>query len=345
MELVRIGVIGPGLAFTGLHVPVFAAHPQQFQVAGICGRTIERASEAAYQVGQALGYTPGVFASAGALLERADIDAVDIAVPIHLTAGYVRQALLAGRHVFAEKPVAASVEEGLELMRLAQQQKRVLFIGENFRYQHRFEQVHALVESGLVGEPVLYLLNDLHDTDPTSPYPATSWRREGAHLGGYLVDGGVHTVAGMRSMTRRCISRLSALSASFHPEWLSRQDDTLLVNLSFSDGLVGQLNLGYGAVEREGRQARLYGREGTLVLRSRYIEIWRRSQERPAETIPLEDNGPGFREEWLDFYAMLVDSHPWQDTALESLRDLQVVLLGMQAARATSVLEVPDITL
>jgi len=345
MKRIRIGAIGPGLAFQGLHVPIFKAYPEQFEVVGVCGRTIERASEAAHQVGQALGYQPEVFASALALLDRPGIDAVDVAVPIHLTAGYVRQALLAGKHVFAEKPVAASVEEGLELVHLAQQQGRVLFIGENFRYQSRFEQAHALVERGLVGEPILYLLNDLHDTDPNSSYPARSWRRAGAHHGGYLVDGGVHTVAGMRSMTRRRITRLSALSASFHPEWLSQQDDTLLINLSFSDGLVGQLNLGYGVVERESRQARLYGREGTLVLRSTGIEIWRRSQDQPAESIPLEDNGPGFREEWLDFYAMLVDSRPWQDTALESLRDLQVVLLGMQAARTASVLDVPDITL
>ena len=63
-----------------------------------------------------------------------DVDAVVIATPISTHYGLARRALLAGKHVFVEKPLAHTAQLAHQLVALAAAQKRILFTGHTFIY-------------------------------------------------------------------------------------------------------------------------------------------------------------------------------------------------------------------
>ena len=63
------------------------------------------------------------------VLNRDDIQGVAIATPAETHYGLAREAILAGKHVFVEKPMALHEREGQDLIKLANQNDRVVMVG------------------------------------------------------------------------------------------------------------------------------------------------------------------------------------------------------------------------
>ena len=80
-----------------------------------------------------------------------DLDAVVIATPISTHYALARRALLAGKHVFVEKPLAHTAQLAHQLVALAAAQKRILFTGHTFIYSPPVVKVKELIESGELG--------------------------------------------------------------------------------------------------------------------------------------------------------------------------------------------------
>ena len=81
-----------------------------------------------------------------------DIDAVAIAAPAVDHAALVRRALLAGKPVFVEKPLALQTAEAESLAALAQDRKLVLMVGHLLQYHPAFLKLKELVQAGEIGE-------------------------------------------------------------------------------------------------------------------------------------------------------------------------------------------------
>jgi predicted dehydrogenase len=75
------------------------------------------------------------------LLEDPDLDAIFIATPTITHHELGKQALQAGKHVMVEKPMTTSSRDALELVRLAEEQKRILMVGHVFEYNCAIEIV------------------------------------------------------------------------------------------------------------------------------------------------------------------------------------------------------------
>lgn len=86
------------------------------------------------------------------VLENPDIDAVVIATPAVTHAALSRQALLAGKDVFCEKPLALNYREADGLVRLAREQGRILMVGHILEYHPAVMQLRSLVDSGELGQ-------------------------------------------------------------------------------------------------------------------------------------------------------------------------------------------------
>lgn len=84
-------------------------------------------------------------------LLSSDIEAVVIATPIKTHHFIARDALLAGKHVLVEKPLAASTAEALELIRIAMTTGRVLMVGHTFIYNPAVQALRDIVRSGELG--------------------------------------------------------------------------------------------------------------------------------------------------------------------------------------------------
>ena len=332
MTQLKIGVIGAGLAFQELHWPILRENGERFRITAICSESGVSAKKAADSVKDHLGYEPVGLIDYHDVLKRSDVDAVLVAVPINLTPEIATAALESGRHVFAEKPLADSSTQFRAIVELAKTKHLTLMVGENFRYQRQFYQMRQLVEDGVIGTPRVYRLNDMHYTAPTSKYAATKWRQEGKHRGGYLIDGGTHIVAGMRVMVNSPVLDIHGLLSSFNPVLFSHQPDTLLLNLRYANGLVGQMALGYGAMDKDARRPKIYGETGTLALFGDRIEMWPNEANAAAHQFKLDSNGAGFREEWLDFYESIVNGKAPLGTAEDAFQDLRLIELGIKSA-------------
>ena len=86
------------------------------------------------------------------MINGAGLDAVVIATAVRFHYTMAKAALLAGKHTFIEKPMAASAKECEELVEIAQQKGLVLMIGHTFLYSPAVRKIKELVEWGDLGE-------------------------------------------------------------------------------------------------------------------------------------------------------------------------------------------------
>jgi predicted dehydrogenase len=87
------------------------------------------------------------------VLAADDVDAVLIATPVRTHYTMAREALLAGKHVFVEKPMAQSSAECEDLMHLSAERGLVLMPGHTFLYSPPVRKVKQLLDAGELGEP------------------------------------------------------------------------------------------------------------------------------------------------------------------------------------------------
>jgi len=85
------------------------------------------------------------------LLKRGDIHAVVIATPASSHFELAKKALLAGKDVFVEKPIALHLEEGQRLVDLARKQERILMVGHLLLYHPAVLELKRLIRRGDLG--------------------------------------------------------------------------------------------------------------------------------------------------------------------------------------------------
>ena len=85
------------------------------------------------------------------MLAAPGITAVAIAAPAAQHFGLAKRALLAGKDVFVEKPLALKVEEGEELVALAKKLSRILMVGHLLHYHPAVVELRRLIQAGELG--------------------------------------------------------------------------------------------------------------------------------------------------------------------------------------------------
>jgi predicted dehydrogenase len=90
------------------------------------------------------------------VVENPEIDAVAVATPVRTHYPLAMQLLGAGKHVFVEKPMAASVKECLDLIAEADRRKLRLMVGHTFVYTSAVRRIREMIQAGEIGE-VLYI--------------------------------------------------------------------------------------------------------------------------------------------------------------------------------------------
>jgi predicted dehydrogenase len=146
--VLRLAVIGYGYWGPNL-VRNFAAGPRT-RVVAIADANPARRQLAANQY----PYIQ-VVEDAGAVFADPAVDAVAIATPIFTHHDLAKRALLAGKHVLVEKPLAPSVAQAEELAQLAASARRTLMVDHTFVYTGAARKIRELIAAGELGR-VLY---------------------------------------------------------------------------------------------------------------------------------------------------------------------------------------------
>ena len=223
-----MGLIGCGIHGAGWNLDRMFENPHQ-QVIAVCDVDARHAAQAEQRVNEhyskTLGYDYrcGVHRDFRDLINRQDIDAVDIVTPDHWHVLPALMALRAGKHVICEKPLSLTVREGRLLADEAKKSGLVFQTASENRsidsHIHMCELVHAgligevrhikvLLEKGNAGrgnedfrvqDPPAHLDYEMWQGQaPLAPYcPArvhNTYRWNLAYSGGRLTDWGAHLI-------------------------------------------------------------------------------------------------------------------------------------------------------
>ena len=206
--------IGVGVAGTGFIGPahVEGLHRNGIRVLGLLGSSREKAEGRAADLG-----IPRVYSSLEDMLADPEVDVVHLATPNHLHHPHARAALLAGKHVVCEKPLAMTSTESAELVQLAKERGLVNAVNFNIRMYPLAQQARSMVQSGELGE--VFILQGSYLQDWLLLPTDWNWRLE-PELGGTLRavgDIGSHWLDLLTFITGLRVEEVYADFKTFHP--------------------------------------------------------------------------------------------------------------------------------
>ena len=227
----RIGVIGSGNYATQVLLPAFKAAGAQF--VAIASRSGVTGTHAARRFAAAETTT-----DAATLFGRDDIDAVVIATRHDSHAGYVCQALAAGKCAFVEKPLVIGSGQLAEVVAahdhaLAQTPTLLLMVGFNRRFAPHIVKARQLLAS--VAEPKCLVM-----TVNAGAVALNHWTQDREAGGGRLIGEGCHFVDLMRFLVGAPIADYEVRSIGTSTAGTS--SDKFTLTLSFQDGSIGTLH-------------------------------------------------------------------------------------------------------
>ena len=180
MKSLSVGLLGFGLAGSVFHAPLIQSE-SRLRLTAIASSRIDDIRRAAPEA---------VATTAEAVIADPSIDLVVIATPNTSHAPLAREALLAGKHVVIDKPMATTAAEADELIDLAKRQGRLLTVFHNRRWDNDFLTLRACLDRGDIGRPYHY---EAH-FDRFRPQIKQGWREQTLAGSGVLFDLGAHLI-------------------------------------------------------------------------------------------------------------------------------------------------------
>ncbi|WP_148572503.1 Gfo/Idh/MocA family protein [Nocardioides caldifontis] len=220
------------------------------------------------------------------VLERDDIDVVDVCTPGHLHAEVALAALEAGKHVVVEKPLANTVDEAEQMVKAAQAAEASgvrSMVGFNYRRVPALALARRLVDEGRLGTVREVRLSYLQDwlADPAAPM---TWRLRKETAGsGALGDLGSHAVDLLHHLLGERVAQVSGELRTFVPQREGPSgrepvtvDDAAWARLRTTSGAVASLEVSRVATGRKnGLQVEVYGSGGAFRFDLEQLnELW-----------------------------------------------------------------------
>lgn len=308
----RLGLLGTGVAAERLYLPAFEALRGRVEVVACCNRTRKKAEVYARRA-----KIPRVVDTAEELIADPEVDALLISLPIDVQPKYVLQCLRAGKPVLSEKPVAPSVAEGRRLVRAAKRFSAPWLVGENFAFMPQVSALAEWVSGGQLGELRLIEAVQINQMDAENPYFETAWRQQPQHVGGFVVDGGVH----LAHVVRRCFGMpevVRSLTAQFDPRLPPL--DTAVATLRFASGALGTWISCFSA-RYDGPMLRVYGSRANAELRYGEASLLPH-RGRPKRVTEKESS---FTSELRHFADVVQKGAPVAVSPADALLDLELV--------------------
>ncbi len=125
------------------------------------------------------------------LIDRRDIQVIDVCSPNRQHAEQLKAALAAGKHVYCDKPLTVTLEEAEEVRRAMDGWAGIGQMALHNRFFSAVQKARQLVEEGFLGTPIGFRGMYLHSgsVDPSAPL---KWKLRGSEGGGVLRDLGSH---------------------------------------------------------------------------------------------------------------------------------------------------------
>jgi len=252
-----VGAGGPNVA-TSSHLPAMASLAE-VELVAICDVNEGGVREYAQK------YGVEAYTDYAKMLERDDIQMVQVCTPDQFHAEHTILAAEAGKHVLCQKPMALSMDEARAMGDAITRNGVKFQCCQNMRWMPRSQRLKQLVDSGAVGDPVYVR----HSTKGRFfSYPETSfYRKRGS--GGQFVHNGMHTVDLVSWLMRALPTQAYGMTTRHYPT-----DDKLetgnyiMSHLQFDNGALGAVELNLMMLDPAGfppqEEFTIVGSKGTI---------------------------------------------------------------------------------
>lgn len=258
---VKIGLIGAG-GVTRPHLAAFVRHT------GVGSIALADPSQSARDALMAdFGIIRQQYDDYRSLLEDDSISIVDICTPHCFHASQAIDALQAGKDVIIEKPLAMTVEECDEMIRVSAETGRRLLCSLCMRRFPAHIRAAELLRQGAIGKPLMGMVTVIGNEYPRMNDPENwkgDWEKAG---GGAMFDTGYHAVYTLQQFFGPA-SAVTMTGKRLLVEPENKADDTSVVALEMQSGVLCSIVVTYVAIgDRWSEERRLVGTEGSLLIR------------------------------------------------------------------------------
>ncbi|KAJ7180933.1 hypothetical protein C8R46DRAFT_1070972 [Mycena filopes] len=351
-----IAILGAGLFAKEAHLPALKAlgsnAPPLLAVYSRSEKSARECAEAA--TGMGLAPAPAIYhdgdpsKNLDALLARTDITAVIVVLPITLQPSIIRKAFAAGKHVLSEKPVAPDVAAGISLIKTYNDEYKknlVWRVAENFEAEPGFRAAGKAIAEGKIGKVNFFKAVVVNHIDVDNKWYKTPWRTVPDYQGGFLLDGGVHTIGALRTMLPQSLTHLSAF-ASLNHEYL-KPHDTIHAVTKAGAHFHGIVELTFGAPTKSvppADQFVITGSEGWMTVNSVRVEgkgVYRivikravKVEGEPATEVEevIEELGMGVEAEFASFFDAVAGKTTLDiGDPFDALKDVAFIQAGLNS--------------
>jgi predicted dehydrogenase len=302
MTEIKVGIAGTG--FIGpAHLE--GLRRNNIKVIGLAEANLELAKEKAAQLGIEKAY--GSFEE---MLKDPEITAVHLATPNLLHFPHAKAALLAGKHVICEKPLAMNTTESAELVKLAAEKKLVNAINFNLRFYPINYHARSMVQAGEIG--TVYTIHGSYLQDWLFFETDWNWRLEPgqggtlravADIGSHWLDlttfitglkiesvmADFKTFIPVRKKPKKAIETFSGklLTANDYEEKLITTEDYASILLHYENGARGVVTISQISAGRKNRLSyEIDGSKASLAFESEHPnDLWIGHREKPNELL------------------------------------------------------------
>ncbi|ROS63097.1 putative dehydrogenase [Curtobacterium sp. PhB172] len=231
-DIIRVGLIGGG-GIASAHIAGYAEHPDTIRIAAVADAFAATAEERGAELGVPF------FTDYLAMLEQADIDAVDICLPHHLHRDAIVAAAKAGKHVLCEKPLCLSPDEAADVQRAVSESGITLMCAHNQLFMPAVAKARELIDGGALGTVYEVRTTDSfrNEFDPSN----MGWRAHASTSGGgELIDTGYHPSYLLMHLAGGVPVQATAMLSTHRLAFMEGEDSAQAL-FRFDNGAVGQL--------------------------------------------------------------------------------------------------------
>ena len=241
------------------------------------------------------------------LVERSDIDAVDICVPNNLHKEIALAAAAAGKMILCEKPLAMNVAEGEAMVAAVEAAGLPTMVWYNYRRVPAVSLARQLVDEGRIGRPYHYRAQFLQDWTIAADVPqggTALWRLDigaaGSGVTGDLLAHNIDTAMWLNGP----ITRVMAETETFVKERLHQEtgkvepvgiDDACMFLCRFANGAMGVFeSTRYARGHKALKTFELNGADGSVMFdlhEPEYLDFFEYRAKETGEKIPSHTSG------------------------------------------------------
>jgi predicted dehydrogenase len=275
------------------------------------------------------------------VVERSDVDIVDIVLPHDLHAEVACLALAHGKHVVMEKPVATTLADAQRIADAAKRYDRKVMVSENWNYSTWVRKARSLLEKGAIGTP--FLIRSIMDMDVREGFTGLHWRYRPERMGGgALLDAGTHCVSACRYLLGE-ITAVSAILGNYGFSQIAPMEDTCLLLMRFASGASGTLVLTWVAQrERPRTEFVILGDTGTIEFDTHARQFFLTKDHRRAEEFDLQPSR-GFVEQMRHFIDCVRDNQTPLTSPEEQMGSLRAILAAYRSVESGRMVRVAEV--